>query len=156
MVVIKENYSKMKPLDSIDEQILRLLQRDGRMTVKEMSTHLNLSTTPIFERIKKLERSGVIDHYTVKLNQEKLGKKLVAFAHISLKDHTKAMVKEFEKKILQLPEVTECHYVTGNTDFIVKVRVADMEQYKEFVMDKLFDVPNIGNIETYLSLEVKK
>lgn len=146
----------MKPLDSTDLQILSLLQGDGRMTVKQMSSHLGLSTTPIFERIKKLERSGVIDHYTVKLNHEKLGKKLVAFAHISLKDHNKDQVKLFESKILDISDVTECHYVTGKADFIIKVRVEGMEQYKNFVLDKLFDVPNIGNVETYLSLEVKK
>ncbi len=143
-------------MDATDKKILSLLQENGRMTVKEMSNRLNLSSTPIFERIKKMERSGVIDHYTVVVNSEITGKKLYAFAHISLKDHSKVMVKEFEEKILLLPEVSECHYVTGRADFIIKIQLEDMDRYKEFVMDKLFDVPNIARIETYLSLEMKK
>ena len=146
----------IKQLDKVDRKILELLQTDGRMTVKEISNRLNLSTTPIFERIKKLERAGIIDHYSAILNTEKLGKKLTAFAHISLKDHTKELVREFEEKILTIPEVMECHYVTGGADFIIKILVKDMDEYKEFVMDKLFEVPNIGNIESYLSLVEKK
>lgn len=146
----------VKQLDKVDRKILELLQTDGRMTVKEISNRLNLSTTPIFERIKKLERSGIIDHYSAILNTEKLGKKLTAFAHISLKEHTKELVREFEEKILTIPEVMECHYVTGGADFIIKILVEDMDEYKEFVMDKLFEVPNIGNIESYLSLVEKK
>ena len=146
----------IKQLDKTDQKILELLQTDGRMTVKEISNRLNLSTTPIFERIKKLERSGIIDHYSAILNTEKLGKKLTAFAHISLKEHTKELVREFEEKILTISEVMECHYVTGGADFIIKILVEDMDAYKEFVMDKLFEVPNIGNIESYLSLVEKK
>lgn len=126
------------------------------MTVKEMSGRLNLSTTPIFERIKKLEKRGIIDHYSVVINTEKLGKKLEAFAHISLKDHSKQRVREFEERILMIPEVVECHYVTGGADFIIKILVEDMERYKEFVIEKLLEIPNIGKLESYLSLAVKK
>lgn len=143
-------------MDITDKKILSLLQENGRMTVKEMSGKLNLSPTPIFERIKKMEKNGTIDHYTVVVNPEVMGKKLYAFGHISLKDHSKVTVKEFEEKILLLPEVSECHYVTGRADFIIKIQLEDMDKYKEFVMDKLFDVPNIARIETYLSLEMKK
>ena len=143
-------------LDEIDYKLLAELKNDSRITIRELSSRLNLSTTPIFERIKKLERNGIIDHYTVVLNEEKLGKKLTSFAHISLKDHSKELVKKFESQVLQIPEVIECHYVTGNADFIIKVLVDDIERYKEFVMDRLFDIPNIGKIETFLSLEMKK
>lgn len=146
----------MKPLDRTDYDILDLLKKDGRITIKELSQRLNLTTTPIFERIKKMERSGIIDHYTVILNQEKLGKNFHAFAHISLKDHTKDKVKKLEESLLAIPEIVECHYVTGNTDFIIKILVRDMETYKDFVMDKLLEVKNIGKVESYLSLEVKK
>ena len=102
----------MKPIDDIDQKILECLLEDGRMTIKEISGRLNLSTTPIFERIKKLEKKGIIDHYTVVVNTEKLGKKLNAFAHISLKDHSKELISAFEERILNIPEVKECHYVT--------------------------------------------
>lgn len=146
----------MKILDQIDKTILQLLKKDGRMTVKDISKQLNLTSTPIFERIKKMERSGVIDHYTVVLNQEKLGKNFHAFAHISLKDHTKKEVKKLEQSLLAIPEIVECHYVTGNTDFIIKILVEDMETYKDFVMNKLLEVKNIGKVESYLSLDMKK
>lgn len=146
----------MKQLDEIDQKILEYLLEDGRMTVKELSKRLNLSTTPVFERIKKLERTGIIDHYTVVLNSEKLGKKLNAFAHISLKDHSKQSVRDFEESILNIPEVMECHYVTGGADFIIKILVEDMDKYKEFVMEKLLEIPNIGRLESYLSLAVRK
>ena len=146
----------MKPLDEIDKKILMLLQKNSRVTVKEISRQLNLSTTPIFERIKKLERSGVIDHYTAVLNPEKLGKKLNAFAHISLKDHSKELVNQFVERILKIPEVMECHYTAGNADFIIKILVEDMNKYNEFVIEKLLEIPNIGKLESYLSLNVPK
>ncbi|MEL6675518.1 MAG: Lrp/AsnC family transcriptional regulator [Bacteroidota bacterium] len=143
-------------LDATDHKILELLQQDGRMTVKEISSHLHLSSTPIFERIKKLERAGIIDHYTVVLNQEKLGRKLHAFAHISLKDHSKTLVANFVEQIMSFEAVRECHYVTGASDFIISIWVDDMEEYKEFVMERLFEVPNIGKVESYLSLTVER
>lgn len=146
----------LKKLDSTDLAILDLLQENARMTVKEMASKLNLSSTPVFERIKKLEKSGVIDHYTAVINFEKMGKKLNAFAHISFKDHSKELISEFERKILALDEVRECHYVTGGADFIIKIRVKDIEEYKEFVTERLFDIPNIAKIESFLSLTVKK
>lgn len=146
----------MKKIDSIDCQILELLQKNGRITVKEMSEKLGLSATPIFERTKKLEKAGIIDHYAAVINGEKVGKKLYAFAHISLKDHSKELVDIFTNQITQLPQVMECHYTTGDTDFILKILLNDMEMYRDFVLTKLFDMSNIGKIETYLSLSVLK
>jgi len=142
-------------IDETDLKILDRLQQNAKVTVKELSEQLNLSTTPIFERIKKLEKSGVVDGYQAVINFEKLGHKLHAFAHISFKDHSKALIAEFETKILELPEVQECHYVTGGCDFIIKILVKDIEKYQEFVTQKLFDIPNIARIESYLSLAVK-
>ncbi len=145
----------MKKLDEMDIKILQLLQQNGRMTVKEMSGKLNLSPTPIFERIKKLENGGIIDHYTAVINAEKLGRKLSAFAHVSFKDHSKALIDEFEERILRFHEVQECHYVTGGADFIIKIQVNDIDQYKEFITEKLIGIPNIAKIESFLSLQVK-
>ncbi len=145
----------MKKLDEIDFRLLDLLQENARMTVKELSSKLNLSTTPTFERIKKLEKSGIIDHYGAVVNFDKLGHKLHAFAHISFKNHAKQEVARFEQQILELPEVIECHYVTGGCDFIIKILVKDIEKYQEFITHKLFDIPNIAKIESFLSLAVK-
>lgn len=146
----------MKKIDEMDCQILEELQKDGRMTVKDLSEKLGLSPTPIFERIKKLEKAGIIDHYAAILNHEKVGKKLFAFAHISLKDHSKELVELFTKQINAFEEVLECHYVTGDTDFILKILINNMEEYREFVMNSLFDMSNIANVETFLSLSVSK
>ena len=146
----------MIKLDPTDLKILNLLQQDGRMTIKELSNQLNLSTTPVFERIKKLERSGIIDRYMAVLNPEKLGKKLTAFAHISIKDHSKEQVEAFVERVVSFPEVLECHYVTGAADFLIKVLVDDIEKYNLFVLEKLSVAPNIGKVESLFSLSVRK
>ncbi|MEQ8909820.1 MAG: Lrp/AsnC family transcriptional regulator [Vicingaceae bacterium] len=146
----------MKKIDDTDAKLLSLLQFDGRMTIKELAAKLEMSTTPIFERIKKLEKAGIIDHYAAVLNPDKLGKKLYAFAHISLKDHSKELVDEFTEQIVQIPQVLECHYVTGDSDFILKILLNDMEKYREFVMNSLFQMSNIAKVETFLSLSVSK
>ncbi len=146
----------MIKLDPTDLKLLHLLQHDGRMTIKELSNRLNLSTTPIFERIKKLEKNGIIDHYSAVLNPEKLGKKLTAFANISIKEHSKKEVEAFVDKVIAFPEVLECHYVTGASDFMIRVLVEDIEKYNHFVLDKLSAVPNIGKVETLFSLTARK
>jgi len=146
----------MKKLDQTDCDLLELLQKNGRSTVKELAEQLGLSSTPVFERIKKLEKSGVIDHYAAVLNSDKIGKKLYAFAHISLKDHSKELVAEFTNQITKIPQVQECHYVTGDSDFILKILLNDMEKYREFMMDQLFDMSNIAKVESFLSLSVLK
>ena len=126
------------------------------MTIKEMSRQLNLSTTPVYERIKKLERSEIIDHYTIALNADKLGKKLTAFANISIKDHSKELVNAFVDRVMDFPEVMECHFVTGTSDFMVRVLVDDIEKYNLFILEKLSAVPNIGKVESLFSLDVRK
>ena len=85
-----------------------------------------------------------------------MGKKLYAFAHISLKDHSKKLVDEFTQQIIEVPQVMECHYVTGDSDFILKILLDDMEKYREFVMNSLFEMSNIAKVETFLSLSVSK
>ncbi len=146
----------MKKLDTIDCQLLEILQKNGRATIKELAEQLGRSSTPVFERLKKLEKSGIIDHYAAILNTEKIGKKLYAFAHISLKDHSKELVEEFTRQIIKIPQVLECHYVTGDTDFILKILLNDMEKYRQFMMNQLFDMSNIAKVESFLSLSVSK
>lgn len=146
----------MTKLDQIDIQILSSLQENSRKTVKELSTELNLSASPTFERIKKLEKAGFIKGYTAIIDADKLGKKLYAFAHISLKEHSKDAVNEFTANILSIPQIMECHYTSGDSDFIIKILVENMDAYREFILTKLFDMSNIGKVETYLSLSVVK
>jgi len=143
-------------IDKTDKSILKLLQQDARMTIKEISKQLNLSATPIYERIKKMEKAGIIEKYVALVNANQLGKKLNAFANISIKEHSKAAVQEFVSEIEKFSEVMECHYVSGNCDFLIKVLVEDMEAYNHFVMEKLSAVPNIGKVETLFSLSTSK
>jgi len=146
----------LKKIDKIDCQLLEILQENGRATIKELAEQLGLSSTPVFERVKKLEKSGIIDHYAAVLNADKIGKKLFAYAHISLKDHSKELVQQFTNQITKIPQVLECHYVTGDSDFILKILLNDMEKYREFMMDQLFDMSNIAKVESFLSLSVLK
>lgn len=146
----------MPKLDTTDLAILRMLQTDARLTIKEIAAELNLSTTPIFERIKRLDRQGVIERYVAVLNQRLLGKKLIAFVDISMKDHSKKAIEGFVKVVIDYPEVLECHHVTGESDFHLKVVIEDIEMYNQFVLNKLSTVPNIGKVETRFSLSERK
>lgn len=146
----------MRKLDEYDLQILDELQKDAKITVKQLSEKMDLSPTPIFERIKKLENSRVIAYYSAVLDASKLGKHLYAFAHITLKDHTKEKVAQFSADIDQMEEVQECHYVTGDSDFILKILLGSMEDYRDFMMNKIFELQNIAKVESFLSLSVAK
>ncbi|MBT8231951.1 MAG: Lrp/AsnC family transcriptional regulator [Saprospiraceae bacterium] len=148
--------SVINKLDDIDFQILSALKRNSKITVKQLSSELNLTSTPVFERIKKMERLGVIENYTININEELIGKRLIAFAHISLLNHTKKLFHQLEANLLAISDIVEVHAVSGNTDFIIKIHVKDMDDYKDFIMEKLFDVPNIGNVESFISLSMKK
>lgn len=143
-------------LDKIDKQILGLLQQNAKLTIREMAETLHLSTTPIFERIKRLEKSQVISQYVAILSAEKLGKNLTAFVDISLKDHGKDAVENFVNQLIKFPEVQECHHVTGQADVIIKVLLKDIAAYNDFVLNKLSIVPNIGKLESRFSLSVRK
>lgn len=143
-------------LDDIDKRIIQMLQVNARWTIREMALELNLSTTPIFNRIKRLEKEGVISKYTAIINPEKIGKKLHAFVHISLKEHSIKEVNNILDQLTSFEEVLECHQVTGDADFVLKVLTTDIASYNEFVTKKLFSVKNISNIRSHLSLEVKK
>jgi DNA-binding Lrp family transcriptional regulator len=143
-------------LDDFDREILSILQEDCRMTIKEISSKINLTTTPIFERIKKMEKAGIIKQYVALLDQKMLGKNLSAFIDISIKDHSKHAIEDFVEGVIKHNEVMECHHVTGESDFLLKVLVADVEEYNQFVLNKLSTVSNIGKVETRFSLSVRK
>ena len=146
----------MIKLDSYDLKILDLLQRDARSTIKRIARKLSLSTTPVFERIKRLEKLKVIDRYAAILNPALLGKKLTAFIHISIKDHTRESVEAFVERVVSFEEVIECHHVSGDSDFLIQVLLEDIEKYNQFVLEKLSVVPNIGKLESRFSLSVRK
>ncbi len=143
-------------LDAIDIKILDLLQDDGRVTIKKISEVLNLSTTPIFERIKKLEKGGYIKNYATLLNHRKLDLKQVVFIELTLKEHSRSYIEKFANEIKLFPEVLECYRVTGSFDFLIKILVKDIESYENFILTKLSLLSNLGNVQSHIALSEAK
>lgn len=142
-----EKYATVN-LDKLDKQLLTLLQHDAKLTLKDLSKALDLSTTPIFERIKKLEREGVISGYAAIVDRNKVGKRMVAYCNVSLEQHKKEYIKRFEGAVSELQEVVECYHVAGTFDYLLKVLVRNIEDYQIFVTEKLAALENIGKVQS--------
>jgi len=138
-----EKMSSIKKLDDIDRKILNILQKNSRITIRELSEKLHLSTTPIHERIKKLEGNGYIKKYITLLDSHKIGKQLMVYISASLKDHSKETIDEFERHMEILDEVMECYYISGNYDFLLKIQCKDMDDYHRFITQKFSTIKNI-------------
>jgi Lrp/AsnC family leucine-responsive transcriptional regulator len=142
--------------DDLDKKLLALLQANSKQTNKELSNKLNLSVTAVYERIKKLEKEGVIDNYVALLKKEKVNKTFVAFCHIKLVQHTQEYVIRFEKEVANLQEVLECYHISGDYDYLLKVMVKDMEAFREFMVSKLTTINHIGSTHSmFVISEVK-
>lgn len=138
----------MQKLDAVDIKILEVLQGDARITTKALADQLNLSTTPVFERVKRLEREGLIKKYVALVDNKKLGLRLIAFISISLTKHSRSYLEKFVKEVEQYPEVMECYHIAGNYDFLLKVVVRSMEVYETFVLTKLSTIANLGQVQS--------
>ena len=142
--------------DATDLAIINLLQKDARQTVKQIAEQLNLSTTPVFERIKWLEKNEYLKKYVALANRSKLGFELVAFCNVSLKEHSLPYLNLFETEIRKLNEVIECYHIAGMYDYLLKVIVPNMEAYHNFITHKLAVFENIGNVQSsFVMTEVK-
>jgi Lrp/AsnC family leucine-responsive transcriptional regulator len=142
--------------DAIDKNLLELLQEDCKQTNKELSNKLILSVTAVYERIKKLEKLGVINKYVALVNKDKVNKDFVAFCNIKLVKHSQDYVMKFEREIKRLSEVVECYHISGDYDYLLKVLVEDMEAYREFMVKKLTSIDHIGSTHsTFMINEVK-
>lgn len=122
-------------LDSVDIHILRCLQQDARITIKDLSREVNLSASPVFERIKRMEREGYIKRYVTVLDAEKLHKGFIVFCSVRLSPLNKKVAEEFCKIIQDIPEVTECYNISGHYDYLLKVHSPDMKYYQEFILN---------------------
>lgn len=143
-------------LDNTDKRLLELLQFNADSTIKSLSLELNLSTTAVHERVKKLERNGIITHYTALVDKKKVGRDFVVLCHIQLEKHRQETIQEFEDEVSSLKEVLEVYHVSGQSDYILKVCVADMEAYREFMVNKLTKIRHIGSTQsTFVISEVK-
>jgi len=146
----------MVELDQIDRQILHHLQQDGKMTVAALAHELGLSTTAIYERIRKLEKEGVIRKYVALLDQKKIQKNLIVFISISLKNHGRSYLDKFIKTINGYQEITECYHIAGNFDFLLKAQLRDMEAYQQFILTKLSVDNNIDKVQSSFVLSNNK
>jgi len=135
-------------LDAIDKNLLKFLQEDSKQTNKELSVKLNLSVTAVYERIKKLEREGIIKKYVTLLNPQKVDLDLLVFCQIKLVQHAKEYLTKFEEEVTQLEEVLECFHVSGEYDYLLKVLVKDMEHFRNFMVTKLTTIQHIGSTQS--------
>lgn len=135
-------------LDNKDLEILRILQQNARLTTKELASKVNLSSTPVFERLKRLENSGIIEKYVAVLNDEKLNQGFVVFCNVKLSKMNTEVAKHFISKINEIPEVTECYNISGSFDYFLKINARNMKHYKEFLINNLGRIESIGSIES--------
>jgi Lrp/AsnC family leucine-responsive transcriptional regulator len=138
----------MALFDKIDEALLGSLQKDSTKTIKQLAAELSLTTTPVYERIKRLEKKGIIERYRAVINPAKVGKELCVIILVSLKEHAKENLLNFEGKVNALNEVTECYHVTGEHDYLLKAYISNMEGYRDFLTNKLAKIPNIVNVHS--------
>ena len=153
----KENSPvQAQSLDKKDMAILKLLQENARVTVKEISAKIHLSTTPVHERIKRMEESGVIKQYVTLLDHSKVKKGLIVICYVSLKEHSKNAGNKFIRTIHELTEVTECYNISGEFDFMLKVICEDMNSYYDFHVNKLSNIENMGHVQSIFVMGIIK
>lgn len=142
--------------DETDRKLLQLLQEDSKQTNKALSNKLNLSVTAVYERIKKLENNGVVSQYVALVDKRKVEKDFVVFCNIKLVQHTQDYVVKFEREVAKLNEVLECYHISGDYDYLIKVLVEDMEEFREFMVKKLTKIDHIGSTYSmFMMNEVK-
>lgn len=146
----------MNGLDLVDLSLLKLLAQDAKYTTKELAKLVNLSASPVFERVKRLENNGYIKKYIAILDAEKFEHGFIVFCNIKLKQHDKQIGHRFVSDILKINEVVECYNISGEYDFILKVYAKDMKHYQDFVFNKLGSVDSIGSTHsTFVMSEIK-
>jgi Lrp/AsnC family leucine-responsive transcriptional regulator len=142
--------------DAKDMAILKLLQENARITVKEISEKVHLSTTPVHERIKRMEESGVIRQYVTLVDAEKVKKGLTVICYVSLRQHSKAAGTKFIKSVMEMNEVVACYNISGEFDFMLKIVAENMNTYYDFQVNKLGEVENVGNIQSVFVMGIIK
>lgn len=146
----------MDMFDHVDKKILKVIQADARLNTKQIAGKIGLTVTPTYERLKKIEQSGVVKEYVALLDREIIGKTIVAFINVSLQLHSKPLINGFEKSIVKVPEVMECFHVAGNFDYLLKVVVKDMNSYQNFLSNKLATIENIAHVQSsFVMTEIK-
>ena len=142
--------------DDTDYQILRTLQKNAKLTTKELADAVHLTPTPVFERQKRLERNGYIKKYVAILDPEQLGKGLLVFCKVKLKQINREIADDFERRIRHIPEVTECYNTSGTYDYLLKIRTTDMKEYQQFVLNKLGVLESLASLESIFVMSEAK
>ncbi len=146
----------MLKLDETDLKLLTLLQSDCKRTTAAYGKDLNLSTTAVYERIKRLEKTGVVARYVALIDKKKINKAFTVLCQVKLSQHIKDYVLQFEREILRLDEVVECYHTSGDYDYTLKIHVSDIAAYREFMVTKLTAIANIGSTQSsFVINEVK-
>lgn len=138
----------MLQLDTIDLKIIAVLKENSKLSYKEIADKIGLSTTPTYERIKRLEKNKVILQYTILENKTLLHKGMKIYCHVSLKSHHLESIELFENQIIKLEEVVQCQHIAGDMDYLLFVEVKDMDAYQVFLRTKLASIPNIANVQS--------
>ncbi len=143
-------------LDKVDVEILNYLQEDGKLTAKNLADKIGLTQTPVYERIRKLERLGVIKKYVAIVAPESVGKDLVIFMNLTLREHGVGKREKFLQDVSDLQEVVELYHTSGLYDFMAKVRVEDVHEYRNFLVEKVGKIDNVKDIVSHMVLEELK
>ena len=145
-----------KVLDRTDRRILECLQADGRISNVQLARRVNLTPTPCIERVKRLERQGYIKGYSAILNPEMVNAGLLVFVEIDLSHNSPDAFRRFREEARRLPEIMDCHLVSGNFDYLIKARVSDMKAYRELLGEKILSLPDVKGSRSYVVMEEVK
>ena len=150
---MRSRIQQVRELDRIDRNLLRLLQADGRMSVTDLADRVGLSVTPCSERVRRLERDRFILGYHARLNPQALGQNLLVFVEIKLAAKSGAIFDDFRREVLTLPNVLECHLVSGEFDYLIKARIPEMGAYRKLLGDMLLALPGARESRSYIVME---
>lgn len=148
--------SPNEKLDKVDLQILRILQENSRLTTKELAAKVSLSSTPVFERLKRLETNGYIKKYIAILDADKLNQGFIVFCKVKLQRVNYDIATEFARIIADIPEVTECYNISGSFDYLLKIHAPDMKYYQSFILNVLGRIEYLASLESVFVMDVIK
>lgn len=140
-------------LDKVDLQILQTLQENSRLTTKELAARVSLSSTPVFERLKRLEASGYIKKYIAVLDAEKLNQGFIVFCKVKMSRLNKDIADDFMNVVMQMPQVTECYNISGSYDYLLKIHAPDMKYYRDFILNALGRIEYLSSIESVFVMD---
>ncbi|MGN1376262.1 MAG: Lrp/AsnC family transcriptional regulator [Prevotella sp.] len=140
-------------LDKVDLQILQTLQENSRLTTKELASRVSLSSTPVFERLKRLENNGYIKKYVAILDADKLNQGFIVFCKIKMSKLNRDIADDFTNVVRNMPQVTECYNISGSYDYLLKIHAPDMKYYKDFILNSLGRIENLDSIESVFVMD---